>query len=110
MQQEEFTSYLSSEKRFSVHTITSYSNDISQFILFLLEEYQIVSDVSEVNFQMVRGWIASLLEKGVSPRSVNRKISTLKTYFITTPCLCNLIRLVCAAQVHKKNFNQEVIL
>ena len=81
MQQEEFTSYLSSEKRFSVHTITSYSNDISQFILFLLEEYQIVSDVSEVNFQMVRGWIASLLEKGVSPRSVNRKISTLKTYF-----------------------------
>jgi integrase/recombinase XerC len=81
MQQEKFTNYLSSEKRFSVHTVTSYSNDINQFTLFLSEEFEIESDVSEVSFQIVRSWIASLLEKGVSPRSVNRKISTLKTYF-----------------------------
>ena len=44
-------------------------------------EYQITSAVSEVNFQIVRSWIASLLEIGISARSVNRKISTLKTYF-----------------------------
>ena len=81
MQQEKFINYLSSEKRFSVHTITSYSNDINQFVLFLSTEYQIISDISDVNFQIVRSWIASLLEQGVSPRSVNRKISTLKTYF-----------------------------
>ena len=81
MQQEKFINYLSSEKRFSVHTITSYSNDINQFFLFLSEEYKITSELSEVNFQIVRSWIASLLEKGVTPRSVNRKISTLKTYF-----------------------------
>ena len=81
MQQEKFINYLSSEKRFSIHTITSYSNDINQFALFLSEEYQIVSDISEVNFQIVRSWIASLLGQGVVPRSVNRKISTLKTYF-----------------------------
>jgi integrase/recombinase XerC len=81
MQQEKFINYLSSEKRFSVHTITSYSNDINQFFLFLSEEYKITSELSEVNFQIVRSWIASLLEQGVTPRSVNRKISTLKTYF-----------------------------
>ena len=81
MQQEKFINYLSSEKRFSVHTITSYSNDINQFFLFLSEEYKIESELSEVNFQIVRSWIASLLEQGVTPRSVNRKISTLKTYF-----------------------------
>ena len=81
MQQEKFINYLLSEKRFSVHTITSYSNDINQFFLFLSKEYKITSELSEVNFQIVRSWIASLLEQGVIPRSVNRKISTLKTYF-----------------------------
>ena len=81
MQQEKFINYLSSEKRFSVHTITSYSNDVNQFFLFLSEEYKITSELSEVNFQIVRSWIASLLEQGVTPRSVNRKISTLKTFF-----------------------------
>ncbi|MEC7863601.1 MAG: tyrosine-type recombinase/integrase [Bacteroidota bacterium] len=81
MQQEKFINYLSSEKRFSVHTITSYANDVNQFALFLSTEYQITSDISDVNFQIVRSWIASLLEHGVAPRSVNRKISTLKTYF-----------------------------
>jgi len=78
---EEFINYLSSEKRFSEHTIISYSIDINQFWLFLSKEYKISSEISEINFQLVRGWIASLLEKGIKPRSVNRKISTLKTYF-----------------------------
>lgn len=81
MHRDNFIDYLKSEKRFSAHTILSYSNDINQFFLFLSREYQITSAVSEVNFQMVRSWIASLLEKGITARSVNRKISTLKTYF-----------------------------
>ena len=81
MHRDNFIDFLSSEKRFSAHTISSYSNDINQFFLFLSSEYQINSTVSEVNFQIVRSWIAFLLEKGISARSVNRKISTLKTYF-----------------------------
>lgn len=81
MFQRKFINYLSSEKRFSTHTINSYSNDINQFFLFLSDDYQIRSDISEVSFQIVRSWIAALLEKGITPRSVNRKISTLKTYF-----------------------------
>ncbi|MBT5614716.1 MAG: tyrosine-type recombinase/integrase [Flavobacteriales bacterium] len=81
MLKNKFIKYLSAEKRFSEHTITSYSTDLDQFSIFLSEEYQISDEVSEISFQIIRSWIASLLEKGVSPRSVNRKISTLKTYF-----------------------------
>ena len=81
MQQEKFINYLTTEKRFSNHTIISYSTDINQFFLFLSNEFQIENDILEVNFQLVRSWIASLLEQGLSPSSVTRKISTLKTYF-----------------------------
>ena len=81
MLKNKFIKYLSAEKRFSEHTITSYSTDLGQFSIFLSEEYQISNEVSEISFQIVRSWIASLLEQGVTPRSVNRKISTLKTYF-----------------------------
>ena len=81
MHKEKFIDYLLSEKRFSQHTITSYSIDIEQFFLFLSNQYQIKENISEVSFQIVRSWVASLLEEGVLPRSVTRKISTLRTYF-----------------------------
>ena len=81
MLKNKFITYLSSEKRFSEHTVKSYSTDLKQFTSFLADEFQIIDDVNEVRFQIIRTWIASLLEKGVAPRSVNRKISTLKSYF-----------------------------
>jgi len=81
MLKNKFINYLTSEKRFSEHTVISYSTDLTQFLDFINEEFEISTQVSEISFQIVRSWIASLLEKGVSPRSVNRKISTLKTYF-----------------------------
>ena len=81
MLQNKFITYLSSEKRFSEHTIKSYSTDLNQFALFLSTEFQIVDQINEISFQIIRTWIANLLEKGISPRSVTRKISTLKTYF-----------------------------
>ena len=81
MLQNKFITYLSSEKRFSEHTIKSYTTDLKQFTAFLSSEFQITDEIHEISFQIIRTWIASLLEKGVNPRSVNRKISTLKTYF-----------------------------
>ncbi len=81
MLQNKFITYLSSEKRFSEYTIKSYTTDLKQFISFLSSEFQIIDEINEISFQIIRTWIASLLEKGLSPRSVNRKISTLKTYF-----------------------------
>ena len=81
MLKEKFIHYISSEKRFSKHTIKSYSADISQFQYFLSSEFDIKNKVGDISFQLIRGWIAFLLESGINPRSVNRKISTLKTYF-----------------------------
>ena len=81
MLQNKFIIYLSSEKRFSEHTIKSYTTDLKQFTSFLSSEFQIIDEINEISFQIIRTWIASLLEKGINPRSVNRKISTLKTYF-----------------------------
>ena len=81
MFKDKFIQYISSEKRFSEHTIKSYSSDISQFQHFLSSEFDIANKVEEISFQLIRSWIAFLLESGITPRSVNRKISTLKTYF-----------------------------
>jgi len=81
MLQNKFITYLSSEKRFSEHTIKSYATDLKQFTSFLSSEFQIIDEIHEISFQIIRTWITSLLEKGINPRSVNRKISTLKTYF-----------------------------
>jgi len=81
MLQNRFITYLTSEKRFSEHTVKSYTTDLKQFTSFLSDEFQIIDAIDEIHFQIIRTWIASLLEKGISPRSVNRKISTLKSYF-----------------------------
>jgi len=81
MFKNEFTQYIVAEKRFSEHTIKSYLTDLNQFTAYIGAEFEIYEDINEINFQIIRSWIASMLEKEISPRSVNRKISTLKTYF-----------------------------
>ncbi len=81
MLKNKFISYLSTEKRVSHYTLVSYKTDLDQFLSFIEREFEIKSNFSDVHFQIIRSWIAALLEKGISARSVNRKISTLKTYF-----------------------------
>ena len=76
----EFLQYITTERRLSDHTVQSYSVDLSQFSNYLSLEFNI-SHVTEINFQLTRNWIASLLEEGIQPVSINRKISTLRTYF-----------------------------
>jgi len=76
-----FINYLVTEKRFSDHTVKSYVTDLKQFFNFLKNEFEIKNHIEEVQFQLVRAWIASMLKQGLSPRSVNRKISTLRTYY-----------------------------
>jgi len=76
----EFLKYIEFERRYSQHTILSYAKDLEQFNDFLKVNYQIV-DSKEVEFVFVRAWIAELMENGNSPKTVNRKISTLKSFF-----------------------------
>lgn len=76
-----FISYLSAEKRYSKHTITAYINDLKQFNMYILAEFEIKNEYHQIHYQIIRGWVNRLLEQGVSARSVNRKISTLRTFF-----------------------------
>lgn len=80
MNLELFLNYLKYEKRYSTHTITAYENDLDQFILF---GKNMVGDfhVEEVDYHLIRQWIISLMNNGTIARSVNRKISTLKTFY-----------------------------
>ena len=75
-----FLDYLCTEKRYSVHTRTSYQNDLSQFNQFLFPDKEVIP-IEEINYQHIRRWIAYLLEHKIEPRSVTRKLSTLKSFF-----------------------------
>ena len=76
---QEFIDYLSYQKRFSPHSITAYRHDLSEFFLFI--EEQGAENITAVNHIIIRAWIVSLMEQGLEARSVNRKISTLKSYY-----------------------------
>ncbi len=75
-----FTDYLQLEKKYSAHTVTAYLKDLEDFQKFASEEYQ-YSEIVDVNYSIVRSWIVSLVDSGISNRTVNRKISSLKTYY-----------------------------
>jgi integrase/recombinase XerC len=77
---DSFIKYLQFEKRLSNHTIIAYSGDLNQFFSFLTDSYDI-TDISDVNHTVVRSWIVALMEEKMDPRSVNRKITTLKTFY-----------------------------
>jgi integrase/recombinase XerC len=76
---EHFIQYLSFEKRYSPHTIGAYEHDVQQFIEFA--DLKELRDLQEVNTFLVRGWIVQLIDEGMSNRSVNRKLASLRTYF-----------------------------
>ena len=75
-----FCDYLSHQKRYSDHTIIAYKKDLEQFCRYLLFQYEI-SDISEATHPIIQSWMVQLLEENTSPRSINRKVSTLKSFF-----------------------------
>lgn len=75
-----FLDYLIFQKRYSEHTIIAYENDLTAFFDFLLAQYHTTA-IEEITTPLVRSWLASLKEKKMDSRSVNRKISTLKSFF-----------------------------
>jgi integrase/recombinase XerC len=79
-QQERFIQYIQFEKRYSPHTITSYKTDLGQFEQFLIAQYEVQS-IENANPPMVRSWLVALMNDGLSTRSVNRKLSSLKSFY-----------------------------
>lgn len=75
-----FLAYLQYEKRFSNHTVLAYSNDLTQFSEYLEKTYEI-KEIGDINHTLIRSWIVSMMDQRISPRSVNRKITTLKTFY-----------------------------
>jgi integrase/recombinase XerC len=75
----QFEDYLKSEKRFSENTCVAYENDLNQFVEFAQINRQ--EELKEVNYQIIRSWIVDLMDGGSSSRSVNRKLSTLRTFY-----------------------------
>ena len=78
--QESFINYLKYEKRYSAHTIVAYQNDLDQFVDFstiVVGEFR----VKEVSSDTVRGWLLHLMEQGLSPRSIHRKITSVKAFY-----------------------------
>ena len=77
---ESFLQYLQAERRYSPHTVRSYTNDLSQFEEFL-ESLGQPTDPEPVTSYDIRAWVVSLLDNNYSPVSVHRKISCLRVYY-----------------------------
>ncbi|MEQ8908453.1 MAG: tyrosine-type recombinase/integrase [Vicingaceae bacterium] len=76
----EFLIYLEKERRYSRHTLKAYQTDLEQLQGFLTEEFDEPS-IEKCSPQMLRTWLVSLMEKELSSKTVNRKISSVKTFF-----------------------------
>ncbi|MBL7894148.1 MAG: tyrosine-type recombinase/integrase [Bacteroidia bacterium] len=75
-----FLDYIAHEKKFSKHTALSYQNDLQQFQAYLQREIN-PADFTLVSYLNIRAWIAELIDSGLTARTVNRKISALKSFY-----------------------------
>lgn len=78
-----FLDYLSVEKKYSVHTVTAYRNDIEEFELFLKEEFSNEKSLSltTVSQNEIKKWIVALSKQSLAFKSINRKLSALRAYY-----------------------------
>lgn len=74
-----FKDYLKHEKNASEHTVTAYLADLEEFLNYAKEND--MDEIDSVPYSIIRGWIVSLSENGIAARSINRKISSLKSYY-----------------------------
>lgn len=75
-----FLKHLLQEKRYSKHTVCAYETDIEQFRVYL-ESLDTDLSLEKAHFKVLRSWVVSLIEDQINPRSVNRKIASLRSYF-----------------------------
>jgi len=77
---QSFLDYLKFEKRYSAHTFIAYENDLVDFFNFLSKTIGEFS-ISDISHSYIRSWLASLKEQDIGSRSINRKISSLRSFF-----------------------------
>lgn len=79
-QLQAFLDYLKFEKRYSQHTLISYQNDLEQFFAYLASQFD-APPVDKITAMFVRSWLAEMKEEEISSKTINRKISSLKSFF-----------------------------
>ncbi|RYY89657.1 MAG: integrase [Chitinophagaceae bacterium] len=79
-QLQPFLDYLKFEKRYSRHTLLSYENDLTGFFDFLELQFGTVA-LPEITHTFIRSWLAALKDSGLKAKTLNRKISTLRSFF-----------------------------
>jgi len=77
---EAFRDYLQLEKKYSVHTVNAYLNDILFFETFNKTHFE-QENIEQVNYSQIRTWIVSLVDADISNVSVNRKMASLKAFY-----------------------------
>lgn len=77
---DRFIQYIETEKRYSALTVRAYRRDMDRFALYMKEAYE-VRDLTKVSTPLVKSFLANLKNEGLSNRSINRMISTLKTFY-----------------------------
>ena len=75
-----FITYLTLEKKYSKHTITAYQNDLMSFRIFCESAFD-QNEIRTVHYPQIRSWIVDLVGQGVSNNTINRKISSLKSFY-----------------------------
>lgn len=77
----QFLAYLRQEKRYSEHTIISYAKDLEQFQVFLRLHIGENTAIEAVSYKNIRAWVAFLMSEQIAAKSVNRKLSTLRSFY-----------------------------
>jgi integrase/recombinase XerC len=77
---QSFLDYLKFEKRYSRHTVISYETDLVSFFDYIAVEYG-DTPLNQLTHIYIRSWLASLKDRGLTAKSINRKISSLKSFF-----------------------------
>jgi len=77
---DDFLDFLRYEKRLSPHTVTAYQTDLTQFAAFVVKEYEL-ADPAQATHPLIRDWVVSLMSQRLDPRTVNRKVACLRSFF-----------------------------
>ncbi len=75
-----FFDFLRFERRYSRHTVTSYQTDLGQFALYAKASFEL-EDMAEATHPIIRGWVVALMGQELDPRTVNRKVACLRSYY-----------------------------
>ena len=75
-----FIEYLQFDKNYSQNTLTAYNKDLDGFLDFASKKFN-YSEIKNIHYSIIRSWIVKLVDDGISNATINRKISSLRTYY-----------------------------